>query len=108
MPDFLFFDQSKAAFAQITDLFDFVWPTAASMWKLRWQVAGYFAARPNATVEDLEGRFVSGSGIHGANLKRACVDQTWTRQQERFAKFLLIDTCATYEAWISGTLEALA
>lgn len=77
------------------------------MWNLRWQVAGYVQARPAATVEDLEARFVGGSSIRGANLRRACVDNSWDTQQEQFAKFLLIDLCAIYEGWLGAALDAV-
>ena len=103
----LFFEQSFAAFEQITDLFDFVWPTSAAMWNLRWQVAGYMKVNPRATVGELESRFVSGSDIHGANLMRSCIDNSWQEQQGRFARFLLVDTLSIYESWLHSVLASL-
>jgi hypothetical protein len=103
----LFLIASKSVTNQITDLFDFVWPTAAAMWNLRWQVDGYVRAHSNVSDAELNGRFVAGSNITGANLKRACITTSWITQQETFAKFLLIDLCALYESWADGALQEL-
>jgi hypothetical protein len=58
----------------------------------------------SANQEVLHGRFVEGSGIHGANLKLACIDMSWDKQQQQFAKFLLVDLFAIYEGWLEHTL----
>ena len=108
MADYLFFRTSRSAYKQITELFDFVTPTAAALWNLRWQVTGFRAQNPNATVELLHERFVSGSGLHGANLQRACIDTTWEEQQRQFAKFLLISLFSIYESWLSDALQVIA
>lgn len=84
---------------QHTQIYDFIWPTAAALWNLRWQVQGYRDAVTKATNDELLGRFVTGSGIHGANLLRACVDQTWEDQQAQFASYVLIGVIALYEGW---------
>lgn len=105
---FIFLPESRDALNAITGSFDFVWPTAAAMWNLRWQVQGYVQAVPTATVEDLFGRFVAGSGIHGANLKRSCLEQTWEEQQERFAAFLLTALFGYYEHWESQVVDKLS
>src|SRR5712664_2088731 len=84
---------------QHTQIYDFIWPTAAALWNLRWQVQGYRGAVTKATNDELLGRFVTGSGIHGANLLRACVDQTWDDQQAQFASYVLIGVIALYEGW---------
>jgi hypothetical protein len=102
-----FFTATGNAHAQITKLFDFVWPTAAAMWNLRWQVAGYLQIVPGATVAQLRARFTEGTDIHGANLQRACMDHTWDDQKEAFARILLVNTIAIYEGWIEEVLEAL-
>ncbi|MEB3324186.1 MAG: hypothetical protein VKM17_02470 [Cyanobacteriota bacterium] len=98
----LFFMASRQAAANITDIFDFVWPTAAAMWNLRWQVDGFLRIHPSVSEDILVGRFIQGSGINGANLRSACIDTSWQQQQERFAKFLLIEVCALYEGWLEG------
>ncbi len=77
------------------------------MWNLRWQVGGLVNAIPDIGEEDLLGRFVTGSGIHGANLRRACIELSWSDQQHEFARFLLFELCALYEMWCEGTLEEL-
>jgi hypothetical protein len=101
----LFFRTSRAAYRQVTELFDFVWPTAAALWNLRWQVQGFVSVVPQAaTPATLNERFVTGSAIHGANLRRSCIDTSWPQQQQTFAKFLLIDLFALYEGWLAVTL----
>lgn len=105
--DRLFFRSSRAFASSITELFDFVWPTAAAMWNLRWQVRGYADTNPKATKEEIDGRFVVGSGIPSTNLRRSCLEWTWEQQKEVFAKFLLLDAVALYEGWIKATLTSL-
>ena len=102
-----YFDATRNMCEELTEIFDFVWPTAAGMWNLRWQVQGYVSANPEATTKELEGRFIAGSKIHGANLQRACIEHDWEIQQEQFAKFLVTNLCALYEAWIKQIMESL-
>jgi len=102
-----FFETSKSAHEQITSIFDFVWPTATAMWNLRWQVEGFIKVTPAATVAQLRARFSEGTDIHGANLKRACIDHTWQEQKQIFAKILLTNTIAIYEGWIEETLKSM-
>lgn len=104
----LFFMSSRQAADNITDIFDFVWPTAAAMWNLRWQVDGFLRVNPAVSEKVLAGRFIEGSGIRGANLKSACIGRSWQQQQERFAKFLLIEICALYEGWLEGVKGELS
>lgn len=103
----LFFTASKEIANQLTEVFDFAWPTAAAMWNLRWQVDGFLRATPEASDETLVNRFVLGSGIRGVNLKRSCIESSWELQQEQFARFLLIEFCALYEAWIDAVLDEI-
>ena len=100
----LFFSASRSAFRQVTELFDFVWPTAAALWNLRWQVTGFVTVRGATKSEHLASRFIEGSGIHGANIKRACIEMTWEQQQGQFSKFLLINLFAVYEGWLAELL----
>jgi hypothetical protein len=102
-----FFETTPGAQKNLIELFDFVWPTAAAMWNLRWQVRGYLHALPQATQESLMGRFVEGSGIQGVNLRKTCLEQTWESQQEEFARLALINTIAIFEAWLRQTLRDL-
>ncbi|MFN7715969.1 MAG: hypothetical protein ACK5QS_10880 [Pseudanabaenaceae cyanobacterium] len=100
MPQNLFFSSSSQIASRITDLYDFVWPTAAAIWNLRYQVDKFILDNPSIDDETLLSNFVAGSGIHGINLRRACIKSTWDEQQEQLAKFLLIEICALYEAWL--------
>lgn len=104
----LFLEPSKAIASRLTEAFDFVWPTAAAIWNLRWQVQGITGAFPDMSEADLQGRFTNGSGIRGANLRRSCIDITWQEQQEQFAKFLLFEFCALYETWCEMVVDQLA
>src|SRR5271157_5765072 len=92
-----FFAASKNAHDQFTAIFDFVSPTLAAAWNLRWQVRGFLEVNGDASPEVLEKRFVLGSGIHGANLHRACVEDTWEQQQEQMATVILINALAIYD-----------
>lgn len=100
-----FFNTSKAVASRITEIFDFIHPTAAAVWNLRWQVQGLVGAYPTITESELRGRFVVGSNINGVNLKRACIDKSWDAQKEQLAKFLLFDFCALYESWCEAIIE---
>ena len=107
MQEKLFLLTSKQIARRLTEIFDFVWPTATAIWNLRWQVAGFVSASTDATDSDLNNRFNLGSGIRGANLRRACIDSSWEDQQQEFARFLLFEFCALYESWCEGTLHEL-
>lgn len=102
-----FFRESSEVFNEVTAIFDFLWPTAAAMWNLRWQVGGYLSSCPNASIHEISSRFITGSNIHGANLKRACIELTWEQQQENFAKFLLVNIFALYESYIHSLVKEL-
>ncbi|GMV69375.1 MAG: hypothetical protein AMXMBFR76_18140 [Pseudomonadota bacterium] len=107
MQEKLFLLTSKQVARRLTEVFDFVWPTATAIWNLRWQVAGYVSASPAATDSELAGRFIAGSGIRGANLRRSCIDTSWEDQQQEFARFLLFEFCSLYEAWCKGAVNEL-
>ena len=102
-----YFESTRETLKSLTDTFDFLWPTTAAMWNLRWQVQGLVGAYPQITDKELQGRFVAGTGISGANLKRSCIDQSWERQQQRFAEILLTSTFALYESWCDQILSSL-
>ncbi|WP_421549156.1 hypothetical protein [Pseudomonas sp. QD4] len=104
----LFFNSSKTIVAQMTAIFDFIWPTAAAMWNLRWQVKGLVGENPDIGHDALLGRFVAGSDIRGVNLRRSCLESTWEQQKEQFAKIMLSEFCALYEAWYSSLNEELS
>jgi hypothetical protein len=104
----LFFLPSKAVGTRITETFDFVSPTRVAMWNLRSEIQRLVTTRDNITEADLNDRFVAGSGIHGANLRRACIDTTWASQEEQFAKFLLFELFALHESWCEIITEQLS
>lgn len=93
---------------QFTRLFDFVAPTAISLWNLRWQVQGFLKATPEATSQDLSNRFAFGSGMRGGELKRACVEISWNDQLEQFANFVLINAIAGFEDFTARLAEIAA
>lgn len=105
--DKLFLTASVESSNALTELFDFVWPTAVALWNLQWQTKGFLAQRPNATVNELSSRFVLGSDIHGANLTRLATEKAWPEMQQWFAKLLLSETCALFEGWIEAGLDEL-
>jgi hypothetical protein len=98
----LFFASSQAFHVQLTGLYDLINPTAAAMWNLRWQVKGYVDERPDADKRELHGRFVAGSGIGSANLRRHCVERTWEDQIGELALLGLFGAIGLYEGWIAA------
>lgn len=99
------FRASRDAHKAITELFDFVQPTAISLWNLRWQVAGYLSSVPNADTRMLDARFAVGSGIGSGSLKRATIDTTWDEQLDKFSSFILINAIAVFEDYVSTICE---
>jgi hypothetical protein len=99
-----FFTASEDASDEMAALFNFVWPTASALWNLRWQVKGFLAEAPNAPNDHLTQRFITGSGIQGADLKNACIDQSWEDQQERLAQIILMNAFSIYENWADQIL----
>lgn len=72
------------------------------MWNLRWQVAGYVSERPGARNDELERRFVAGSDIGSANLRRHCLDTTWQSQLNELGVLTLFQAIGLYEGWVAG------
>jgi hypothetical protein len=93
------FRETKSAAAEITKLFDFIWPTAIALWNMRWQVNGFLEAVPNASYQDVHARFVVGSGIHGADVRAMQKRISWEDQKERFAEVVLTNAFSIYESW---------
>jgi len=100
------FPETDEATNEITRLLDFVWPTAAALWNLRCQVNGFLSVVPNASSQDVVGRFVAGSGIVGADVKGMVTRLTWDEQKERFAEFILTNVFAVYESWSRQILSS--
>jgi hypothetical protein len=84
-----------------------MWATVPALWNLRWQVNGFLHEVPKATDQDLLGRFVVGSGVHGSNLRRACVTTGWEEQRSLFASVALTNAFAIYEHWADDILAEL-
>ena len=71
-------------------------------------MVGFCSSHPAASVEVLDDRFISGSGLRGANFRRACIDTSWEQQQQEFAKFILISLFSIYEGWLADVLQIVA
>jgi hypothetical protein len=102
-----FFPPTRDAEDRITHLFDFIWPTAAALWNLRWQVQGFLKEIPDASSEQLHQRFVFGSSVQGTNLRRSCTEISWEDQRSIFADFILTNAFAIYEFWADEILDML-
>ena len=98
----LFFASSQAFHTQLTALYDLVNPTAAAMWNLRWQVRGYLDQRPEVDNRELFGRFVTGSGIGSANLRRHCAERGWEEQIGELALLAIFGAIGLYEGWVAS------
>lgn len=104
----LFFLPSKRFEAQITDLFDDIWPTITALKHFRWQFCGYINYYGEESVERIHDKFVEKDDKHNRpNLKRAFVEQTWEECEFRIAKNLLVNLFAYYEAWCDDILNCL-
>ena len=103
-----FFEASKLLAAQITEIFDQVWPTITALKNLRWQVRGYC---DECNIQDnsrLSEKFVEKEDkINRPNLYRTCIEQNWDEQEFYVAKNLLINLFACYEAWCEDMLSII-
>jgi len=91
------FRSTRDAHRQLTQLFDFIHPTAIAMWNLRWQVRGYMECVERPSHQDIEARFARGSKISAGSIKKSTVDTTWEAQLQQFASIILINTIAIFE-----------
>lgn len=103
----LFFVATRNATKQITELFDFMWPTVASLWNMRWQVDGYRAVKPDVTEQELYNRFIFGSEVKSMSFKKSFVQQQWDYQRHIFSKILLTNIFVIHESWILEILTTL-
>lgn len=105
----LFFTPSKLLAAQITELFDNVWPQVTAMKNLRWQVRGYYEENQIGINEGLSRKFVEPADkTNRPNLYRTCIEEAWEDQEYFIAKNLLVQTFACYEAWCDNILKELS
>lgn len=102
-----YYRTSAHTIRRVTALFQFVWPTAAALWNLRWQVSGFLAASPETPEAQLTARFIEGSGLKNVDLRTACLRTSWEEQQSEFAGFILLEACALFEGWIDAILDLL-
>lgn len=99
-----FFAATKDAARQVTDIFDFVWPTSAALWNFRSLVGEFVKRNPEATVDHVHDHFSFGKSVHKIDLRRACVLHSWEKQQSGFAQFVLTNAFAVYETWAEEVL----
>ena len=59
------------------------------------------------TKEELNARFCNNEKINRPNLYRSCVEFSWEKQKEDFAKIILINLFAFHESWIENILNEL-
>lgn len=98
-----FYISSKVAIAEITDLYDFVYPSITALWNLRYEVTGYLHVRGDeVTRDELNKKLVNHEKFNHPNLYRSCVEFSWDKQKEDFAKIILINLFAYHEAWIEN------
>lgn len=103
-----FYFQSKLFEAQITELFDNLWPTVTAIKNLRWQVNGYYHETGVSQNVKLVSRFVDQEDkTNRPNLYRTCIEQSWEQQESYICKNLLTNLFAIYEGWIETLLPQL-
>lgn len=104
-----FFFQSRLFEAQMTELFDDLWPTVTAIKNLRWQVNGYYHEMNVKQNTNLSARFVDSEDItNRPNLYRACIEQSWEQQVYSISRNLLTNIFALYEGWIETILPQLS
>lgn len=104
-----FFFQSKLFEAQMTELFDDLWPTVTAIKNLRWQVNGYYHEMDVKQNVKLSSHFVdSDDKTNRPNLYRACIEQSWEQQEYSISRNLLTNIFALYEGWIETILPLLS
>lgn len=104
----MFFTPSKLFEAQMTEVFDEIWPTVTAMKMLRWQVKGYYEEYCIQDNSRLSSKFVEPEDVSNRpNLYRTCIDDTWEHNEFRIAKNLLTNVFACYEGWVENILVTL-
>jgi hypothetical protein len=81
---------------------------------MRWQVAGYLVADPNAHPNDLKRRFLPPSTAAGhqnirleVDVSEAFIKSSWDDQCSQLAEVMLTNLCSLYEAWTRETVALL-
>ncbi len=99
----LFFTPSKLFEAQMTEVFDEIWPMVTALKMLRWQVKGYYEEYCIENNGRLSQKFVEKEDVaNRPNLYRTCIEDTWEDSEYRIAKNLLTNIFACYEGWIEN------
>ncbi|MBX3269806.1 MAG: hypothetical protein KF729_06075 [Sandaracinaceae bacterium] len=99
-----FFPETRRLIRANADMFDFLWTAAAGLWSMRWQVDGFVRAMDAYDDATVKARFVSGSRIHGANIKGVCIDASWNANQEQLAAIALTLGISNFEGWLSDVV----
>jgi hypothetical protein len=94
-----FFKASRVFAERHTELFEFIDTASVALWNLRWQVQGFIGVRPDATVEEISGRFSSGTNIRAYRLRNSCIETTWPEQLGQFAQIVSANLIALFEGW---------
>ena len=103
-----FFFQSRLFEAQITELFDDLWPTVTAIKNLRWQVNGYYHEMGITQNQKLAARFVDVEDkTNRPNLYRTCIEQSWEQQEFSISRNLLTNIFALFEGWLEMILPML-
>jgi hypothetical protein len=79
---------------------DFQSAARCAFWNTRASVVGFSSLAGNAHESVLQGRFVSGTGLRGANLKRVFVDEDKAFEESHLAFLLLTSSFASYEGYV--------
>lgn len=104
-----FFFQSRLFEAQMTELFDDLWPTVTAIKNLRWQVNGFYHELNVKQNSKLSSHFVDSEDItNRPNLYRACIEQSWEQQEYSLSRNLLTNIFALYEGWIETILPLIS
>lgn len=104
----MFFTPSKLFEAQMTEIFDEVWPTVTALKMLRWQVKGYYEEYCIKDNSRLSQKFVEIEDVtNRPNLYRICLENSWEDTEYKIAKNLLTNIFACYEGWVENILRLL-
>ena len=104
----MFFEPSKLFLAQITELYDDVWPTVTAIHYFREQVADYCETKNIKDNPTLVKKFAkSKDKTNRPNLARFCIQDTMEEIKIGIARNLLINLFAYYEAWVEEMLDVM-
>lgn len=96
-----FYEQSKLFEAQITELYDDLWPTVTAIQNLMWQVSGYYHMTGITQNTKLNKKFVDDDDVtNRPNLYRSCLERTMDDWKFNLSKNLLTNMFAVFEGWV--------